>query len=220
MSLLRLVTFVSLISLCFGGLAYDMTYQYWTNPPAIPESAWPCMAGLVNGSASFLVWNGLDGENTHLVSWYALATKFGIKHIDIHFLVCPTWDSIVSIEDILTNASIPINTLWMEVRAQTACWHHSNQDNMDFVSKSVQKLSNLGYNMGIKTSTADWNSVINSNNDTLSDYPLWYVHRDNQPSFSDPTYYQFAGWTKPTMKEFKATTECITPINLDYYEDF
>eukprot|EP01133_Synstelium_polycarpum_P018132 gene18132-21667_t len=214
MSLLRLVAFLSLISLCFAGLSYDLSFTF-SDPPPVPESAWPCMSAMVNESASFLIFNGLQGMNTHFVNWYDLATKFGIKHVDLHFLICPTWNSIVAIENLLTNASIPINTLWMEVRAQTACWHHSNQDNMDFVSKSVRS-----YNMGIKTSTADWNSVINSNNDTLSEYPLWYVHRDNQPSFSDPTYYQFAGWTKPTMKEFKATTQCITPVNIDYYDDF
>jgi hypothetical protein len=47
-------------------------------------------------------------------------------------------------------------------------------------------------------------------------YPLWYPHYDNNPSYSD--WYNFGGWTSPSIKQYAGTTSfCSASIDKNYY---
>lgn len=48
-----------------------------------------------------------------------------------------------------------------------------------------------------------------------SNIPLWYIHYDNNSSFSD--FQTFGGWTQPTMKQFIGDVkECGVVLNKNF----
>jgi len=50
----------------------------------------------------------------------------------------------------------------------------------------------------------------------FSQYPLWYAHYDNNPSFSD--FYSFGGWSRPNIKQFQGDVNfCSAGVDLNYY---
>lgn len=54
-----------------------------------------------------------------------------------------------------------------------------------------------------------WNQIFGSrtNCSNFTKYPLWYAHYDGKPSFDDWQASKFAGWEKPTIKQFAGSVK-------------
>eukprot|EP00042_Codosiga_hollandica_P023982 m.98181 g.98181 ORF g.98181 m.98181 type:complete len:219 (+) comp51387_c0_seq2:3-659(+) len=106
--------------------------------------------------------------------------------------------------------------VWLDIEGPQY-WSTSTSTNQQFFQSLVSELKAKGQNIGVYTSDSQWVPIFGSKYTGGSSLPLWYAHYDNNPSFSDFT--AFAGWTKPTMKQYNGNTNlCSTSgLDLDYH---
>ncbi len=95
------------------------------------------------------------------------------------------------------------------------------------MSRAATAASNMGVHVGIYSSIGEWGQTVGNSCTKMKDYPLWYAHYDNNPSFSDSWAYQFGGnkgkgiynyvgWTKPAMKQFNDNGPCVN-VDVNWY---
>jgi len=107
-----------------------------------------------------------------------------------------------------------IGMLWIDVEG-TQYWGSSTSSNTDFIAAIAQRGRDRGYNIGVYTSNSQWGPITGGST-ALSSYPLWYPHYDNNPSYSD--WYNFGGWTKPSIKQYTGTTStCGASVDQNFY---
>jgi hypothetical protein len=107
-----------------------------------------------------------------------------------------------------SDLNVTINMVWLrpnvdpncpEPTAYINCQFLSFTENIDMLTKAVEEVEALGYNVGIYTNQAAWTLVIN--NSTFEEYPLMYDGEDYgavDSSFDD--FEAFGGWIVPTSK--------------------
>lgn len=63
-----------------------------------------------------------------------------------------------------------------------------------------------------------WQTIFGSTSAcaSLGATPLWYAHYDNSASFAD--FKAFAGWTKPTMKQYAGdVSQCGIDLDKNWH---
>ena len=68
---------------------------------------------------------------------------------------------------------------------------------------------------GIYSSSSQWSPIMGGTSQ-FSQYPLWYAHYDNNPSFSD--FSPFGGWSSPAIKQYAGDVSfCSAGVDKNYY---
>eukprot|EP01132_Coremiostelium_polycephalum_P000944 gene944-1196_t len=168
-------------------------------------------------------FSGGYGINKNIGKAVSAAKSAGFETIDLYAFLCnqcsgnsPSSSAIQSLVSYLKSNGVSFGTLWIDVEQCNGCWGSLTQ-NAQFVVEAVQAAANLGLSVGVYSSLGEWPQTVGSLS-SLSSYPLWYAHYDNNPSFSDSQFYQFGGWSSPAMKQYAGdTSECGVSVDLDYF---
>jgi hypothetical protein len=90
--------------------------------------------------------------------------------------------------------------VWLDIEynpSKGCSWaSESAESNCEYIQELVNALKASGKQVGIYTSSYEWNLVVGSKQacpDVANNIPLWYAHFDNSASFND--YSQIGGWT-------------------------
>lgn len=112
--------------------------------------------------------------------------------------------------------------IYIDMNPSIGCgWSsYSISSNCEFLKKLVKALESKGKRVGIYSDKEKWTQIF-GNEDFCREfvnYPLWYSHHDQDPSFNDWTFYRFGGWTKPSLKQYdKDISLCDCMINSNYF---
>ncbi|KAN0026133.1 hypothetical protein ACTFIV_007115 [Dictyostelium citrinum] len=210
---------ILLISLVNGECAIDFSSEISVG---ISDSQWSCLAES-NQRVIIQVWSGGDQYNSNISSVVAAAEQAGFENIDLYAFLCsecdgnyPASSAIQSLASSLKTDGINFNMLWIDVEQCDGCWG-SEDDNANYVQEAVETAQGLGMFVGVYSSEGEWPQTV-GNLTALTSYPLWYAHYDDNPSFSDSSFYEFGGWTSPTMKQYVGNTnQCGVSVDLDFY---
>eukprot|EP01114_Cavostelium_apophysatum_P009745 TRINITY_DN22_c0_g2_i2.p1 TRINITY_DN22_c0_g2~~TRINITY_DN22_c0_g2_i2.p1 ORF type:complete len:160 (+),score=22.92 TRINITY_DN22_c0_g2_i2:286-765(+) len=129
----------------------------------------------------------------------------------------PPSEAISAIGNVLSG--VDFGMLWIDVEQCSGCWSDDDGSNCDYVAEAASAASNAGYNVGIYSSEGEWGDTVGEDCNSMSSYPLWYAHYDDDDSYSDGAY-NFGGWSNPTMKQYNGNTNvCGNNIDQDWYPD-
>jgi len=185
---------------------------------SVSSSDWSCLAGQ-NQKVIIQIYSGGYGLNSHFAAAYQGAKSAGLQ-VDAYAFLCNQCHgndpsgSIKEISSYFSQNGISIGNLWIDVEQCNGCWG-SVTTNAQFVVSTVQNAKAAGLPVGIYTSVGEWPQTVGNLN-SLSSFPLWYAHYDNNPSFSDFT--SFGGWSSGVMKQYQGNTQqCGVSVDLDYF---
>jgi len=185
---------------------------------------------VVNNGYTYAIiesWDGGHQFNQNIGSCVSAATSAGISTVDLYAFLCPNCggnnppdQAISALASGLQSQSVSYNMLWIDVEQCSGCWNDVDS-NCQFVNDAVTAAKDAGFNVGVYTSEGEWGQTVGDCS-AVSDYPLWYAHYDGEASFSDPSYWQFGGWTSPYMKQYVGDTDigCGVEIDEDYLGSF
>ena len=97
---------------------------------------------------------------------------------------------------------------------------YSISSNCEFLKKIVKALEGKGKKVGIYSNRDRWTQVFGNEEycKEFVNYPLWYSHHDQNPSFNDWSLIRFGGWTKPAIKQYdKDIKICECDINSNFF---
>lgn len=184
--------------------------------PHISDAEWTCMRS--RGNYAFAVveaFNGGYGRTDALAEVLRRSQRAGFS-VDVYSFMCPRCgNSAKSASDLaaylLRNASFS-GRLWLDVEQCNGCWESDLTANCNFVKSLASAYQRAGIRVGVYTSVGEWPSTVGSGC-SLSSLPLWYAHYDGVPSFED--FRPFAGWTKPTAKQFADHADNSCGVSID-----
>ena len=147
-----------------------------------------------------------------------------IPNVDIYIFPDPFYDAsdLIGgyITDLINDGVLQSNMVWFDIEG-TQYWYSSCATNQNWLAEAIDTVNSLykgcGLDscVGIYASESQWSPIM-CNTSQFANYPLWYAHYDNNPSFSDFT--PFGGWTEPNIKQYEGTTSiCSTQIDKDWY---
>jgi hypothetical protein len=191
---------------------------------------WDCF---VNAGYSFAIiqtWQGGYGFDSNIANCVNDAWAAGMAHVDVYAFLCPNCNynypassAINSLLSSLNNAGLTpgsdFGMLWFDVEQCSGCWNDADS-NAAFLQDGVNQAVSDGLNIGIYSSEYEWGATVGYS-EGFTSFPLWYAHYDDNPSFSDTSYYQFGGWTSPAIKQFtdQQPSQCSTDADQDWYPD-
>jgi len=97
---------------------------------------------------------------------------------------------------------------------------YSISSNCEFLKKLVKALESKGKKVGIYSSRDKWTQIFGNEDycKEFANYPVWYSHLDQDPSFNDWNLIRFGGWTKPAIKQYdKNIRICECQINSNFF---
>jgi GH25 family lysozyme M1 (1,4-beta-N-acetylmuramidase) len=206
------------IKIIYSTFGIDTSMQ--TCMSGISLNDWNC---LINNGFSFAiieVWNGGYGYNINISNCVDDAWNAGMKHVDVYAFIClncgyTASNAVSTIVTNLRNSNVNFGMLWFDVEQCSGCWSTNYSSNVLFLQEAVSEAQKLGINIGIYSSKYEWSETV-GNDDSFSNFPLWYAHYDDEPSFDDTSYYEFGGWTKPAMKQYYNSGPCFN-VDVDWY---
>lgn len=112
--------------------------------------------------------------------------------------------------------------IYIDANPSSGCgWtSYSISSNCEFLKKIVKALESKGKKVGIYSDKEKWTQIFGGEEfcKEFVNYPLWYSHHDQDPSFNDWGKFRFGGWTKPAIKQYDNNIEiCDCVINSNYF---
>lgn len=194
------------------------------------QSDWDCFVQNGYSFAIIETWQGGYGFDSSIANCVNQAWAAGMAHVDVYAFMCPNCNynypassAVSSIISNLQNAGLnpgdQFGMLWFDVEQCSGCWNDVNS-NAAYLQDAVNEAVSLGINLGIYSSEYEWGATVGYF-DNVNSFPLWYAHYDDNPSFSDTSYYQFGGWTSPAIKQFtdQSPYGCSTSADQNWYPD-
>ena len=134
------------------------------------------------------------------------ARAAGLQWVDVYHFPDRRVDAATQVNaavDALQQAGAQFDHYWFDIEADDAdgCgtgWSQTTSENVTFLQALVDAANARGLSVGIYTASGYWSSIMGSTT-AFSKYFLWYIHWDNQGSFSD--FKAFGGWVEPSMKQ-------------------
>lgn len=97
---------------------------------------------------------------------------------------------------------------------------YSISSNCEFLKRLVKALEVKGKKVGIYSNREKWTQIFGNEEycKEFANYPVWYSHHDQDPSFNDWNMIRFGGWTKPAIKQYdKDIRTCECNINSNFF---
>lgn len=182
----------------------------------VSTSAWSC---LKNNGYVFTVIRGYQSGgqvDPNVVQNIKNARAGGQADVDVYLFPCVPCGNPAKQATDLVDAIKGQNygMIWIDI--ETLQWSKSQTANQGFITTMASTLKGLGQHVGIYSSYYNWQSIVGLGWTGVSEYPLWYAHYDNNPSFSD--FSPFGGWKTPNVKQYQGTTNlCGAGVDLNWY---
>jgi len=144
------------------------------------------------------------------------AHSANVQRVDIYMFPCAKCSESGAQQVQATNSNLDksqYSTFWFDIE-NTAYWP-SQSASQAFFEDMVNEGKKLGLNMGVYTSSSQWEPIMGSSYSGGSSLPLWYAHYDGQENFND--FQAFGGWNTPTMKQYQGDqTVCGVGVDENY----
>lgn len=161
---------------------------------------------LVNNGFSFAITRGyrssgsVDPNGPQNVK---NARAGGVKYVDFYMFPCPTCGGVAeqakTAVNNMRNQGANFGMMWLDIEGPQY-WHSSKDTNRQTMNSLLSGAAASGAHIGIYSSKYMWESLFGTGFTAGGNYPLWYAHYDNKPSFSD--FVPFGGFSKPAVKQF------------------
>lgn len=123
--------------------------------------------------------------------------------------------------DYLTSYNSTIGQIWLDIEGPGSYWGSDTGSNQAFFEDMVNTIVANNLSVGVYTSASQWGPIMGDDYTYPADqdFPLWYAHYDNNPSFSD--FSPFADWSQPTVKQYTDSgSACgFSGMDGDWYPD-
>ena len=171
-----------------------------------------------SGNIDFAVCNSINS-----------AAKAGISKRDTYMTPCATSscksaDSQMS--DLVDYLKKNCNTnwskrIWIDI-GDSKIWTSSTSNNQKFYKALIDSCKKNNVSCGVYSSRSQWISIFGSATYCYGqNLPLWYLHYDNNPSFSDYGSSSFGCWTSPHAKRFAGgVSTCSMTVNKNFSPSF
>jgi GH25 family lysozyme M1 (1,4-beta-N-acetylmuramidase) len=117
------------------------------------------------------------------------------------------------------NATDKYGQIWMDIETNPSdgCgWSDDQDSNCAFIGQLLAASESVGKKPGIYASAYMWSTIAGDGCTVGANYPLWYAHYDDNPSFSD--FSSFGGWGTPAMKQYSDQGgDCGVNADLNWY---
>eukprot|EP01017_Pseudomicrothorax_dubius_P042684 TRINITY_DN7004_c0_g1_i2.p1 TRINITY_DN7004_c0_g1~~TRINITY_DN7004_c0_g1_i2.p1 ORF type:complete len:275 (+),score=40.24 TRINITY_DN7004_c0_g1_i2:167-991(+) len=222
-SLVALLLAICCLQVTLGKLGCD-----YMGMDQIGPNEWSCLKNKGFDFAILKVWIHGKGLNTNLDTLARTAIKQGFSFVDLSISLCPMIEAdkpdivVPQLKTYLTEKGLVYRRLWIEVDDHTrGCFSPSSKVNAAFLATLIIQLHKHGIKMGIYTRKWTMLGLVGPHaNRYVTGLPLWYSHCDRTPSFQDRTFYTFASWKNPSMKEYRTDQiVCGVPVNYNYIQD-
>mmetsp|Transcript_5485 Transcript_5485/g.5440 ORF Transcript_5485/g.5440 Transcript_5485/m.5440 type:complete len:211 (+) Transcript_5485:18-650(+) len=181
----------------------------------ISSDAFHCMA---QNGYSFAVARGycsFGGVDPNGVDNIENSIDGGMNVTDVYLFPCVPCGNPAGQVDALVDyiAGTGYGMVWLDI--ETYSWSSNLASNQQFILALANELVNQGQSVGVYTNYYNWQSIVGLGWTGVSQYPLWYAHYDDWPSFGDFT--PFGGWNEPTIKQFNGdVTVCGVNVDQNY----
>lgn len=183
---------------------------------------------LVSNGYDFTVvraWQSLCQFDSNAISNIKNAWAGGMKHVDVYLFPSFTC-SLSATEQVnqtlgnLLDNNVQFGQIWFDI--ETGGGNIGQQAQQEWLNEGVAAaVAILGeQGVGIYSSPYEWTTVMGNWDGPGTQYPLWYAHYDNNPSFSDygSNGITVGAWTQPAIKQYAGTTAvCGASVDLDWY---
>ena len=187
-----------------------------------PTSSWSCLAnnGYIFGIIRCYCSTGqVDGNCAQSV---ANAWAGGMQYVDLYLFPCPqcgnAYGQVETLRNYINNNNVRFGQVWLDVEG-SQYWlgdYGSNQVFFEQLCNATESLFGSPH-WGIYSSPSQWYAIFGSDWNKFANKPLWWPRYDNVPSLSY-NWQNFAGWTKPNIKQYHGTTTvCSMSVDLDFY---
>ena len=187
-----------------------------------PTSSWRCLTnnGYIFGIPRCYCSNGQVDSNC--AQSVANAWAGGMQYVDIYLFPCPKCgnaaNQVQTLKNYLNNNNVRFGQVWLDVEG-SQYWlgnYGSNQVFMEQLCNATESIFGSPH-WGIYSSPSQWYAIFGSDWNKFAHKPLWWPRYDNVPSLSY-NWQNFAGWTKPNIKQYHGTTTvCSMSVDLDFY---
>jgi GH25 family lysozyme M1 (1,4-beta-N-acetylmuramidase) len=218
---LRIITLILGLGAAFATTGFDISVY----SGAVSTGTFQCMANNGYVFAIIEAWTGGYTLNVNYPQNWRNAKAGGLSYVDIYAFVCnQCYGNTPTAIAAAIKASLPSGfngMLWLDIEPCSGCWSSDGNQNLQFVDSVAAACQSAGFNLGVYSSYYSWQSVMGSataSTSRLSALPLWYAHYDNDPSFDDPFYWEFGGWSQPNIKQYAGNgNACGLTIDYDWY---
>lgn len=224
----RLVCFLFFLEILLSTYAFELQgsptgYDISTE---LTSSAASCM---VEAGTKFIIPRGYQSSckvDSNVCKSLNAAQGAGINTRDVYIFPSPTCSK--SAEDQIGELLSYLKSncydawsgrIWLDIEG-SQYWLGDYSKNKDWYESLVDACTDSGAACGVYASASQWNAIFGSTSYCYgSNYPLWYAHYDNNPSFSD--FSEFGCWSTPWAKQYMGTTTvCSTGVDLDYSPNY
>jgi len=174
---------------------------------------------LVGGGRTFAIPRGYcsyGGLDSNIKQNLKNAWNGGMTNVDLYMFPCvPCNNPKEQVRALVEGVKgEKYGMIWIDIEILN--WNADHNVNRNFILQLIEELKAENVNIGIYTNNHNWVNIVGSDWSALNEFPLWYAHYDDNPSFSDFT--SFGGWTKPSIKQYKGTTSmCSGGVDLNFY---
>eukprot|EP01112_Ceratiomyxa_fruticulosa_P022972 TRINITY_DN8594_c0_g1_i1.p1 TRINITY_DN8594_c0_g1~~TRINITY_DN8594_c0_g1_i1.p1 ORF type:complete len:179 (+),score=30.66 TRINITY_DN8594_c0_g1_i1:112-648(+) len=121
--------------------------------------------------------------------------------------------------DYLSNANSTIGQIWLDIEGPGTYWGSDTGANQQFFLDMANTILSNNISVVVYTSASQWEPIMGDNFTGGSDFPLWYAHYDDNPSFSD--FSPFANWMVPVIKQYTDSgSDCgFSGLDVDWTPD-
>jgi GH25 family lysozyme M1 (1,4-beta-N-acetylmuramidase) len=142
----------------------------------------------------------------------------GMSNVDVYMFPCPQCgasasDQVTQAVQYLQSYNTKYGMFWFDIEGPQ--YWNDQASNQAWLSEAISTAQSLGQNIGIYTSASQWGPIMGGWTGA-SQFPLWYAHYDDNPSFSD--FVPFGGWSSPNIKQFVGdATVCGMGVDENWY---
>lgn len=120
---------------------------------------------------------------------------------------CPSAaEQVTETVNAINSAGAQIGRLWLDV--EVLSWPSSTSSNRQFILSMAETASNMGVAVGIYSNYNNWQSIVGSTWNGVSQYPLWWA-RYNGVTDLTTGWSPFGGWSSATIHQYAGdSTQC------------
>ncbi|KAF8355286.1 hypothetical protein PRIPAC_96909, partial [Pristionchus pacificus] len=136
------------------------------------------------------------------------AWSASLSHVDAYIFPCHSSSCPSATQQRLTvqavdavnavkNGGTKIGMMWIDVEIYN--WPSNQSNNRQFILDMANKLVALGYKVGIYSNNNNWQSIVGTDWNGVSKYPLWWANYNGHADLNN--FKAFGGWSKPTIHQ-------------------
>jgi len=191
---------------------------------AISPSDLQCLIGK---GAHYFVFEARNQDgyiNTNFTASYKYLKGAGVKNIDTILSLCDADTIEQQCSDVANNLPEGFDgKVWLNIDTDDDCWKSTYGQFLHYLEGAASTCTSHNLTVGFLGTASNYNWFVSGDmrrvSPALTQYPVWYVHTNNQANFNDFDDLDggFGGWTQPFMKRYGPLQKlCNTYVSNDF----